>query len=58
MDEQKALKLIKKKHNAYKCWSNSHEGRNYEKYKRLSNKVKSITRKLSKAFEKKSSKEN
>ena len=49
----KALKLIKKKHNAYKLWLNTHEGRNYEKYKRLSNKVKSITRKLFKAFEKK-----
>ena len=48
----KALKLIKKKHNAYKCWLSSHEGRNYEKYKRLRNKVKSITRKLTKAFEK------
>ena len=50
MDEQKSSK--KKKHNAYKRWLNTHEGRNYEKYKRLSNKVKSITRKLTKAFEK------
>ena len=49
---KKALKLIKKKHNAYRRWLNTHEGRNYEKYKRLSNKVKSITRKLTKAFEK------
>ena len=49
---EKALKLIKKKHNAYKRWLNTREGRNYEKYKRLSNNVKSITRKLTKAFEK------
>ena len=49
---KKVLKLIKKKHNANKRWLNTHEGGNYEKYKRLSNKVKSITRKLTKAFEK------
>ena len=47
---KKALKFIKKKYNAYKRWLNTHEGRNYEKYKRLSNKVKSITRKLTKFF--------
>ena len=44
--------LIKKKHNAYKRWLNTCEGKNYEKYKRLSNKVKSITRKPTKASEK------
>ena len=49
---RKALKLIKKKQNAYKRWLNTHDGRNYEKYTRLSNKVKSITRILTKPFEK------
>ena len=48
MNNKKALKLVKKKHNAYKHWLNTHEGRNYEKYKKLSNKVKSIKKKSSK----------
>ena len=29
----KALRLIKKKHNAYKRWLHTHDGKNYEKYK-------------------------
>ena len=47
------MALVKKKHNAYKRWINTREGKNYEKYKKLSNKVKSATRKITKAFEKK-----
>ena len=47
------MALIKKKHNAYKRWINTREGKNYEKYKKLSNKVKAATRKITKAFEKK-----
>ena len=47
------MALIKKKHNSYKRWINTCEGKNYEKYKKLSNKVKSATRKITKAFEKK-----
>ena len=47
------MKIIKMKHNAYKRWLLTKKGKDYERYKRKSNKVKSTLRKHVQTFEKK-----
>eukprot|EP00795_Rhopilema_esculentum_P014761 gene14761-5869_t len=47
------MKIIKKKHNAYKRWLLIKKVKDYERYKRKSNKVESTLRKNIQAFEKK-----
>ena len=49
---RKAFILMKKKHNAYNRWIQSNTGTNYTKYRQQCNKVKAMTRKSIKAFEK------
>ncbi len=46
------LKSLKKKHNAYKRWSLTKRGKDYERYKRHCNNVKSKIRKKIRDFEK------
>ena len=49
---RKTFVLIKKKHNAYKRWIHSNTGTNKIKYRQQCNKVKGMTRKSIKAFDK------
>ena len=49
---RKTFVQIKKKHNAYKRWIQSNTGTNCIKYRQQCNKVKAMTRKSIKAFEK------
>ena len=49
---RKTFIQIKKKHNAYKRWIQSNTGTNYTKYRQQCNKVKAMTRKSIKAFQK------
>ena len=49
---RKTFVQIKKKHNAYKRWIQSSTGTNYIKYRQQCNKVKAMTRKSIKVFEK------
>lgn len=46
------LKSLKKKHNAYKRWIVTKTGKDYDRFKRHSNKIKSKVRKKIKEFEK------